>query len=264
MRRRTGLSTRTLPWIVTPALVLIIIACWQAAVVIFDINPFIVPSPLDLGEAMIVLVFDSNTWYHAGITISEVLIGFALGVIVGLVTGVVLGKVPWLEASLSPLIVIAQVAPKVAFIPMFVIWFGFGMTSKVILAALLAFFPVMLNALLGIRSIETGRREVMRTLTATRWQTFTQLEARTLLPYLFAGMEVAVTLATTGAIVGEFLGGSQGLGALVVIAMNSLDAARTFALILLLALMGLGLYLIVSGSKRFFIPWHESVYALRK
>jgi NitT/TauT family transport system permease protein len=138
------------------------------------------------------------------------------------------------------------------------------MTSKVVLAAILAFFPVMLNALLGVRSVALGQRELMQSLNATRMQTFGQLELRSVLPYLFAGMEVAIVLATTGAIVGEFLGGSSGLGAMVVSAMSSLNAARTFALILLLSLIGLILYVIVNESKRLFIPWHESVYALQE
>jgi NitT/TauT family transport system permease protein len=170
--------------------------------------------------------------------------------------------VQWLEVSIRPIIVIAQVAPKIAFVPLFVIWFGFGLTSKIVLAALLAFFPVMLNVLLGVRSVEQGQREAMRSFGATRRQTFLQLEMRSLQPYLFAGMEVAIVLATIGAIVGEYLGGNNGLGNLVVSAMNSLDAARTFALILLLSLIGLVLYLVVNEAKRFFIPWHESVYGL--
>ncbi len=135
-----------------------------------------------------------------------------------------LGKLPWLEASLRPLIVISQVAPKVAFIPLFVIWFGFGITSKIWLSALLAFFPIMLNMLLGVRSVEQGHREVMSSLNASRAQTLLQLEMRSVQPYLFAGMEVGIVLATTGAIVGEYIAGSQGLGFLVVSSMNQLDA----------------------------------------
>jgi NitT/TauT family transport system permease protein len=211
----------------------------------------------------VTLVTDPATWEEAGITVIEILAGFSIAVVLGIIVGVVLGKLPWLEISVRPLIVISQVAPKVAFIPLFVLWFGFGMTSKILLAALLAFFPVMLNVLLGVRSVERGQHEVMTSLNATRAQTFTQLELRSLQPYLFAGMEVAIVLATIGAIVGEYLGGSEGLGAMVVRAMNSLDAARTFALILLLSLIGLVLYLIVNEAKRFVIPWHESVYGLR-
>jgi len=254
---------KLLPWIVTPGIIIVLIAAWQIFVTVSGVNPFVFPPPLEVGEAFVTLLIDPNTWKEVWLTVVEILAGFAIAVVLGIVVGVVLGKLPWLEVSIRPLIVIAQVAPKVAFIPLFVIWFGFGMTSKILLAALLAFFPVMLNVLLGVRSVERGQHEVMTSLNATRAQTFTQLELRSLQPYLFAGMEVAIVLATIGAIVGEYLGGSQGLGAMVVRAMNSLDAARTFALILLLSLIGLALYLIVNEAKRFVIPWHESVYGLR-
>ncbi|MDY0829966.1 ABC transporter permease [Microbacterium sp. BG28] len=263
-RRARARTMKVLPWIVTPALVVVIIGLWQLYVSAFEVNPFVFPPPAAVGEAFVALVADGKTWAEAGVTVTEILVGFAVAVVLGVVVGVVLGKLPWLEVSIRPLIVIAQVAPKVAFVPLFVIWFGFGITSKIVLAALLAFFPVMLNVLLGVRSVERGQREVMRSLNASRAQTFTQLEMRSLQPYLFAGMEVAIVLATIGAIVGEYLGGSVGLGAMVVRAMNSLDAARTFALILLLSLIGLVLYLIVNEAKRFFIPWHESVYGLRE
>jgi NitT/TauT family transport system permease protein len=256
--------TRALPWIVAPAIIIVFLVVWQLLVTVMEVNPFIMPSPIALGKEFGALLTEPNTWAQTGITVIEVLAGFAIGVLTGLAVGIVLGKIAWLETSLRPLIIIAQVAPKVAFIPLFVIWFGFGMTSKVVLAAILAFFPVMLNALLGVRSVALGQRELMQSLNATRTQTFVQLELRSVLPYLFTGMEVAIVLATTGAIVGEFLGGSSGLGAMVVSAMNSLNAARTFALILLLSLIGLILYIIVNESKRLFIPWHESVYALQE
>ncbi|WP_146341343.1 ABC transporter permease [Nesterenkonia sp. NBAIMH1] len=255
---------KLLPWIVTPGLILLILAGWHAWVTARNVNPLVMPSPIAVGESVFEILGEPNMWVQAGVTLTEVLAGFAIGVAVGVVLGVVLGKLPWLEISARPIIIIAQVAPKVAFIPLFVIWFGFGMTSKIVLAAILAFFPVMLNVLLAVRSVERGQREVMTSFNATRAQTFTQLEMRSLLPYLFAGMEVAITLATTGAIVGEFLGGNSGLGAMVMSSMNSLETDRTFALILLLSLMGLVLYLIVNEAKRFVIPWHESVYALRE
>nr|WP_274636982.1 ABC transporter permease [Microbacterium bovistercoris] len=254
---------KLLPWIVTPALVILLIAGWQVFVMVSQVNPFVFPPPAAVGKAFLALILDPATWQEALVTVTEIVVGFAIAVVLGVAVGVVLGKLPWLEISIRPLIIIAQVAPKVAFIPMFVIWFGFGMTSKIVLSALLAFFPVMLNVLLGVRSVEQGQKEVMTSLNASRSQTFTQLELRSLQPYLFAGMEVAIVLGTIGAIVGEYLGGSVGLGAMVVRAMNSLDAAGTFAIILLLALIGLVLYLIVNEAKRFVIPWHESVYGLR-
>lgn len=254
---------RVLPWIVTPALVVVIVLVWHLIVTIGRVNPFLFPPPAAVGEKFLGLVTGDMVWSHTLTTLSEILSGFGIAVVTGIVVGVVLGKLPWLEASVRPLIVITQVAPKVAFIPLFVIWFGFGITSKIWLSALLAFFPIMLNMLLGVRSVEQGHREVMRSLNATKPQTLLQLEMRSVQPYLFAGMEVGIVLATTGAIVGEYIAGSQGLGFLVVSSMNQLDAAQTFALILWLSIMGLALYLIVNELKRFFIPWHESVYGLR-
>jgi ABC-type nitrate/sulfonate/bicarbonate transport system, permease component len=256
-------TMRILPWVVTPLLVVVIILTWHLIVTVGRVNPFLFPPPAAVGEKFVGLFATPSIWEHTGTTLSEILIGFGIAVVTGVVVGVVLGKLPWLEASVRPLIVITQVAPKVAFIPLFVIWFGFGITSKIWLSALLAFFPIMLNMLLGVRSVEQGHREVMRSLNATRPQTLLQLEMRSVQPYLFAGMEVGIVLATTGAIVGEYISGSQGLGFLVVSSMNQLDAALTFALILWLSLMGLALYLIVNELKRFFIPWHESVYGLR-
>ncbi|WP_395639529.1 ABC transporter permease [Pseudolysinimonas sp.] len=254
---------RILPWVVTPALVVAIVVVWHLVVTIGKVNPFLFPPPGEVGSKFLGLFSSDSIWGHTATTLSEILIGFAIAVVTGVFVGVLLGKLPWLEASVRPLIVITQVAPKVAFIPLFVIWFGFGITSKIWLSALLAFFPIMLNMLLGVRSVEQGHREVMSSLNASRGQTLLQLEMRSVQPYLFAGMEVGIVLATTGAIVGEYISGSQGLGFLVVSSMNQLDAALTFALILWLSLMGLVLYLIVNELKRFFIPWHESVYGLR-
>ncbi|NEE00479.1 ABC transporter permease [Phytoactinopolyspora halotolerans] len=254
---------KLLPWIVTPSLIVAIIAFWHVFVTARDVNPLIFPPPREVGDALVDLLGEGTMWSAARVTLTEIVAGFLIAVVSGLAVGVVLGKVPWLERSVRPLIVIAQVSPKVAFVPLFVIWFGFDITSKIVLATVLAFFPVMLNVLLGVRSVEQGQREVMRSLNASRSQTFSQLEMRSLMPYLFAGMEVGIVLATIGAIVGEYLAGNEGLGNMVVTAMNSLDAARTFALILVLSLIGLALFLIVNELKRFFIPWHESVYGLQ-
>jgi NitT/TauT family transport system permease protein len=178
---------------------------------------------------------------------------------VGIVIGAILGRILWLERAVQPAMVAFQVVPKVAFIPIFVIWFGFGTTSKIIMAAILAFFPIMLNVMLGVRSVDRGHRDVMRGLGASRAATFTSLELPSTLPYIFAGAEVAIVFAVIGAIVGEYLGGSEGLGHQVVTSLNSLDAPQLFAVIILLALMGSLLYGAVTTTKRLVIPWHDSV-----
>jgi len=250
---------KLLPWLVTPALVVLLVLAWHVIVTAFNVNPFIFPPPGKVWDAFVSLLGNERVWAATATTVSEIIIGFLIAAVLGVVVGVALGKLQWLEVSLRPLIVISQVAPKVAFVPLFVIWFGFGLTSKVVLSALLAFFPIMLNVLLGVRSVEQGQREVMKSLNATKGQTFLQLEMRSLQPYLFAGMEVAIVLATIGAIVGEYLGGSEGLGHLVVRSLNALDAPQLFAVIVLLAVMGSLLYAAVTLTKRLLIPWHDSV-----
>src|SRR6266511_2945878 len=128
-------------------------------------------------------------WSDVRVTLTETLVGFAIALALGLGLGIVLGRVVWLEQALRPVIVASQVVPKVALIPLFIIWFGFGITSKIIIVALLSFFPILLNVILGVRSVDTGHRDVMRSLNAGRWQTFRRLEYPSTLPYVLAGME---------------------------------------------------------------------------
>jgi NitT/TauT family transport system permease protein len=202
----------------------------------------------------------SDTWtVHARVTLTEAAAGFALAVVSGVFIGVILGKVLWLERAVRPIVVAFQVVPKVALVPLFVIWFGFGMGSKVIIAGMLAFFPIMLNVLLGVRSVDSGHQDVMKSLNASRWATFCALEFPSTLPYLFAGMEVGIVFAIIGAIVGEYLGGSQGLGYMVVVSLNALNAPELFAVIILLAALGYVLFFGINVAKRSMIPWHKSI-----
>lgn len=250
-----------LPWISTPLLLIVFFVAWDLSVRVFGVNELVLPPPAAVLDSLGTVVADPGTWGQAQTTVVETLSGFLIALFSGVLVGVVLGKVPWIERSLRPLIVASQVVPKVALIPLFVIWFGFGITSKIIIAAMLAFFPIMLNVQLGVRSVEPGQREVMRSLNASRWQTFQHLELKSTMPYVFAGMEVGIVFAIIGTIVGEYLGGSEGLGYMVVVSLNALDAPKLFAVITLLSAIGLALYFAVSTLKRFVIPWHESVYS---
>jgi NitT/TauT family transport system permease protein len=252
---------KLLPWISTPVLLLVIFVVWKVSTSVSGISEFVIPTPEAAGASLVDLIQDSETWtVHVWITLFETLLGFAIAVVTGVFMGAVLGRIIWLELALRPIIVALQVIPKVALIPMFVILFGFGATSKVITAAILAFFPIMLNVMLGVRSVEPGHRDVMRSLDAGRLQTFRHLDFHSILPYVFAGMEVGIVFALIGAIVGEFLGGNEGLGYLVVVSLNNIDAPQLFAVIILLAALGSILYFLVTGLKRLMIPWHESVF----
>lgn len=252
---------RILPWISTPVLLLIIFVVWKISTSVSGISEFVIPTPENAWASLIDLVQDPETWtVHVWITLFETLLGFVIAVVTGVLMGAVLGRILWLELALRPIIVALQVIPKVALIPIFVILFGFGATSKVIIAAILAFFPIMLNVMLGVRSVDPGHRDVMRSLDAGRLQTFRHLDFHSILPYVFAGMEVGIVFALIGAIVGEFLGGNEGLGYLVVVSLNDIDAPQLFAVIILLAALGSILYFLVTGLKRLMIPWHESVF----
>ena len=258
MNRRKLL--KVLPWITTPGLLVVVFAVWEITVKSLNVSPLILPAPSRIFESLGQLVAQKSTWSHVQVTVTEIIIGFVVGVVAGVIVGVLLGKMPLLEASVRPLIIAMEVVPKVALIPLFVIWFGFGMTSKVIIASLLAFFPIMLNVLLGVRSVDRGHRDVMQSINASRWQTFRHLEVKSMMPHVFAGMETAIVLAVIGTIVGEYLGGNEGLGYMVVRTLNELNAPALFAVILMLAAVGLIMYFIVTSFKRFVIPWHESVY----
>jgi NitT/TauT family transport system permease protein len=253
---------KLLPWISTPLLLVALIGGWKLCTVLFNISRFVLPPPEDVAATLAELVRDPDVWLvHARITLTETVTGFAFALVSGVVVGAVLGRVFWLERAVRPIVVALQVIPKVALIPLFVIWFGFGLTSKIVIAAILAFFPIMLNVLLGVRSVETGHREVMRSLDASRWQTFQSLDFHSTLPYVFTGMEVGIVFALIGAIVGEYLGGNQGLGYMVVVSLNALDAPQLFAVIILLAALGSLLFFAVNAMKRWMIPWHDSVIA---
>lgn len=258
MRDRTQLM-KLLPWLATPVLIAILLGIWQFAVSGLGVSAFILPPPASVWTALTQILKVGGTYHDIWITLSEVLIGFGIALVTGMAVGALLGRVAWLARATQPALVAFQVVPKVAFIPIFVIWFGFGTTSKIIMAAILAFLPVMTNVMLGVRSVDAGHRDVMRGLGASKWATVKNLELPSTLPYIFAGAEVAIVFAVIGAIVGEYLGGSNGLGHEVVTSLNSLNAPQLFAVIVLLALMGSLLYLVVNVAKRLVIPWHESV-----
>lgn len=250
---------RRLPWISGPLLLLALLGVWQFAVSVVGVSEFILPAPAAVLAALGELFADPDIAGHIGVTLLEVLAGFGIALVIGVAVGATLGRIAWLQRAVQPALVALQVVPKVAFVPIFVIWFGFGPTSKIIMATLLAFFPIMLNVMLGVRSVDRGHRDVMRGLGAGRWATFRDMELPTTLPYVFAGAEVAIVFSVIGAIVGEYLGGSEGLGYLVVSSLNALDAPRLFAVIVLLAVLGSLLYVAVTTVKKLVIPWHDSV-----
>ncbi len=248
-------------WISTPILALALVAVWEAYVEAFNISPMILPTPLQVARGVVQLMADPRTLGHTWVTLYETLSGFGIAVIVGVGLGVVLGKVRWLERTFNPFIIALQVMPKVALVPIFIVWFGFGSGSKIVMAAVLAFFPIMTNTILGIKSVDRGHKDVMTSLNASRFATFREMELPATLPYVLTGAEVGIILAVIGAIVGEYLGGNRGLGYLAVATLNAFDVQAMFAVIFILTLLGFVLYFGVVALRRHLTPWHEAVVA---
>ena len=204
------------------------------------------------------MLSDPRAWHHTMMTAYATLSGFACALVIGVGLGVIIGRFRWLEQTLNPFIVATQVVPKVAFVPLFIVWFGFGLTSKVIVAAVLAFFPILTNTVLGVKSVETGHRDVVTSLNATGWQRFRRLELPSSLPYILTGMEIGVVLAIIGAIVGEYLGGSSGLGYMMIAKMNAFATNELFAVMIHMTLLGFLFYFLIGALRKVLIPWHQS------
>lgn len=245
-------------WFTAPLIIVSFLLVWEAYVDLSGVSEFVLPTPMQVARALVDILIDQHTLAHVWTTLYETLCGFAIALVTGVISGALLGRVPWLERALMPFVVALQVVPKVALAPLFILWFGFGPTSKIFIAAVLAYFPIFTNTLLGVKSVERGHRDVMASLNVGRFDTFTHLEFPSALPFMLAGMEIGVVLAVIGAVVGEFLGGSDGLGYLAVAALAAFQVGMLFAVILLLTLMGFGLWLLIVFIRRLVIPWHES------
>lgn len=224
---------------------------WKAVVVVSGLPIFILPPPEAVGARFVSAWTDGTILPHLGVTLVEVAAGFAVGAFLAVVVGYALARSALVERILSPYLVAAQATPILALAPLLALWFGTGLTSKVVICALIVFFPVAVATMVGIRSVDAGLLELGRSLRATRRQVLLTLEIPAALPNILGGMRVGVTLAVVGAIVGEWAGASQGLGVLINLARGSLfDIPLMFATLLTIALVGIALYLVVIVVER--------------
>ncbi|WP_137127287.1 ABC transporter permease [Roseomonas sp. HF4] len=256
-RRRLTIEA-ALPWITTPILLGMLIGLWEAYIHIGGISPLILPRPGAVWRAWLEMLDDPRAWHHTWMTVYATLSGFAYATVIGVGLGVLIARLRWLELTLNPFIVATQVIPKVALVPLFVLWFGFGITSKVIVAAVLAFFPILTNTALGVKSIEEGHRDVMMSLNATRWQVFRRLEFPSALPYIITGLEIGIVLAIIGSVVGEYLGGNSGLGHLLIARLNAFETDQMFAVLIHMSMLGFLFYFAIGALRRALVPWHAS------
>lgn len=220
------------------AVAVLFLVSWEWGPGFFEIPPYIIPSASSVFGEFIFAIGNENLFVHTGITLLETIAGFVIGSIMGMVIGYVLGISTKAEFVLSPYILALQIAPKVAFAPLFVLWFGFTVYPKILVAVLIVFFPIMVNVLGAIRTVDPDMVNLARTFNATRWQIFKMIEFHDAMPPLFSGLRIAATLAVIGVVVGEMVGGSEGLGALLVFAEGAGNTALAFVAIIMLTVVG--------------------------
>jgi NitT/TauT family transport system permease protein len=246
-------------WRFIPILInlLVLILLWQSLVMAKIYPEFIIPPPLAVWEAFLGALADGSLIQHSSVTLSEMLLGLALGVTVGAILGYAIAHIKWLENLFSPLIVAFQATPVVAYAPLLVIWFRDGITAKVLTTAIIVFFPTLMNVIIGIRSVPLNLRDLMRVLKASPLQVFLKLELPAALPVLLTGLKTSVTLAVIGAVVGEFVNASEGLGYWVTISRNQYKTALVFVAVFTMTGLALSLYSFVALLERVLLKWQH-------
>jgi NitT/TauT family transport system permease protein len=235
----------------------LLIALWAFIVYLGDYPAFILPGPAIVFETLIGITRDGTLWHHAQATLFEVFGGLLLGLSAATVLGYPLAKSPFLERLAGPYIVASQSIPAIAIAPLLVIWFGSGKLSKILICALIVFFPILVNTIVGLRSVDPDLKTLLRSLRANRWQTFVWLEVPAALPMLLGGLKIGVTLSVIGAVVGEFVGADRGLGYLINLSKGLFDTPQMFAAIIALSIISLLLYLVVTGLEHWLLAWRR-------
>jgi NitT/TauT family transport system permease protein len=236
----------------------VLLAAWEGAVVYFKTPAYIVPAPSTIAYAMYNGIASNLYVSHLWATISETLLGFAAGCALAFLLGTVVALSRTVEYYLYPIIIMFQAMPKVALVPLILVWFGLGLTSKVVSAGLVAFFPLMVNTIVGLRSADEDRVNLMRSLKASRWQIFHMLQLPNALPYIFAGLEIAMIFALIGAIVAELISSERGLGMLMQSMSFTMDVAGQFSILFILSVLGLILNGTVTLVRRRVLFWDTS------
>lgn len=237
-------------------LVAALLAAWWAVTAAELVAPYILPSPADTWHTAQenAAYLAQNTW----VTTWETVLGFVIAALVGEFVAVMMIYSASLEKTVYPLILFAQVVPKIAIAPLFIVWLGFGPSPKILVAVLMAFFPIVISGLAGLRSVDPEILELTSTMGASRFKTFMKIRFPASLPQLMSGLKVAATLAVTGAVVGEFVGANEGLGYVILQANGNVDTAMLFAALIIMSALGIVLFAIIEIAEKLLIPWHSS------
>jgi len=241
--------------VITPFVgILVFLAVWEAGVALYRMPAYLLPAPSVIFETFVTEL--PRLAYHGWVTAYEMLLGYALAVAVAVPLAIAITSSQRFDSFVMPTLLFFQVVPKVAIAPLFLVWFGVGALPKILVAFLISFFPIVIDAAVGLRSMSGEMADLARSMGASRMQVFARFRLPTSLPYLFSGLKVAATLAVAGAVVGEFVGADKGLGYLLLVTNSNMETALMFATIVALTIIGLAFFYAVELLEALLIPWH--------
>ncbi|MCX7522813.1 ABC transporter permease [Microbacterium sp. STN6] len=260
VRKTKSLGDRTFDLIAAswrPAAVVVgLFIVWWVITTLGWVPAYLIPAPVDVWHTMTSSA--GFLWANALVTIYETVAGFIIAAVGGIAIAMWIVYSPNAEKSLYPLLVFAQVIPKVAIAPLFVIWLGFGSAPKVLVAVLVAFFPVVVSTIAGLRSVDPDLLDLASTMGSSQWKTFRKIRFPASLPHVFSGLKVAATLAVIGAVVGEFVGANEGIGYVLLNANGNLNTPMLYAGLVILSAIGIVVFMVIEVAERVFIPWQPS------
>jgi NitT/TauT family transport system permease protein len=241
----------------TPSALLVIgvVGLCQALVAFGIVSRFVIPLPSSVLPAFEELVNSGTLLDNILVTVGEAAIGFCIAVAIGLTLGTLIAEFRVVERILYPYLIALQTMPKIALAPVLLVWFGFGLGSKIAVAAVISLFPVLVNTIAGLKGCDPGRLDVLRALGASQWDCFRLVKLPNALPFIFSGLNAAVMFALTGALVGEFVGASAGLGYLIVQANSNMDIPQVFAILLILVVVGVAAFAAMQKLRSKFLFW---------
>jgi len=250
--------TESILWPMATITVMLLI--WEATSRIFHIPIYILPAPSKV--VSVGLEHGSYLLWHSAVTTVEILAGFAVSLVVGVLIAILIIWSKAFERAVLPLLVVSQAVPKIALAPLLLVWFGFGWEPKMLVAFLVAFFPVVIDTVTGMQSVPTAMRDLARSMGTSRLQTMTRFIMPHALPNLFSGIKVAITLAVSGAIIGEFVGADKGIGYVLLLANGRMETALMFSGIVILSVIAMLLFYSVQFIEKICLPWHVSTHVL--
>jgi NitT/TauT family transport system permease protein len=238
------------------AAILLMLVIWELWVRLGDVSPFVMPRATEVVSGVFSQFSDQlpDIW----VTFREIVLGFGLSAVVGVLLAFALVSSRVFELSIYPLLIGSQIVPKVAIAPLIIVWLGFGIMSKVLIAFSLAFFPVVINSVAGLRSIEIERLHLARSMGASHLQTFVKIRFPAALPHIFGGLKLAATFSVIGAVVGEFVASDNGLGHRLLAAGANFDTVTVFVTITYLTIMGVIIFMVIEVVERLALPWHAA------